>query len=290
MGSYTYAQLDSKESVASIQEKMKGFILKFYEGWGTDEVILRDNTIEWQPITDIHLKSNLRQELSENSNILYLYIFGSVALFVLLVACVNFINMNLSLAFRRIKETGVRKVLGAAKPQLVKQYFSESLLQTTIASVFAIVILQVSFPLYTQLTGKSGSSLQLLDFNGVVFIVLLVIFISVVSGLYPALNMSAFTPARALKEEKDPTSSSSKVKRLLMTFQYIVAVFMIASTLLVYRQMHYFRAKDLGFDKEKVLAVKLHGTLGQEFVKNPETCRRARRATGPGRTCATEIR
>ncbi len=99
MAVYTYAQVDTEEAFNSVQQKMSGFIRKFYEGFGTDEE-LQSNSLAWQPLTDIHLKSNLRQELSENSNILYLYIFGSVAFFVLLVACVNFINMNLSLAFR----------------------------------------------------------------------------------------------------------------------------------------------------------------------------------------------
>jgi putative ABC transport system permease protein len=269
MGPYTYVYVQPGQ-LENIKSRMPDFQAKFYEGWGTAEELKKEVMLELQPLKDIHLHSHLEQEMSENSNAGYLYIFAAVALFILLIAAVNFINLQISLAFRRMKETGLRKVMGAARSQLVKQYLAETLVTSVVALLLAITLFILAIPSYNSLAGRAIQVYDLLTLDNITIMVALILGVSLLAGAYPAFFMSAFKPTDALKSQRGPGSSTPAVRKALVAFQFAVSAFMIASTIIIIRQMDYFRNQDLGFNKDHIVAVKLYGDLAIKTVETPD--------------------
>jgi len=223
-----------------------------------------------QPIKDIHLRSNLEKEISANSNINNIYIFSIVALFILLIACINFINLATALAFKRMREVGVRKLLGAERAQLIFQFLGESFIVTIISTLVAIVLIYLALPAFNNITGREVAFVQV--FNPFFLLVLLAVIVGVglLSGLYPAFFVSGFKPVKSLKGQKDPNSNAAMVRKGLVVFQFVVSVFMIFSTIIILQQMNFFKTKDLGFDANNVVSVNLYGNLKNRFVQNTE--------------------
>ncbi|MEJ1238337.1 FtsX-like permease family protein [Chryseolinea sp. T2] len=272
MAPFTYLLIEPGK-LAQVESKIPQFQVKFYEGWDTSENLGKKAMLELQPIRDIHLHSHLEQETSENSNVSYLYIFAAVALFILFMATVNFINLNLSLTFNRMKETGLRKVMGALRPQLVKQYLSETFLMSSFALVLALCLFFAVLPNYNALAGRKVHITDVLTPGNIAIMAALIIFVSALSGAYPALFMSRFKPVDALRSQKGPGSSTPAIRRGLVVFQFAVSAFMIASTLIIIRQMHYFQDQDLGFNKDKVISVGLYGDFAKTNAKSPDYVR-----------------
>jgi putative ABC transport system permease protein len=268
MAPFTYFNIEP-EQVAKVESKMPEFQVKFYEGWDTAENLRKTKMLELQPMKDIHLHSHLEQEMGENSNVSYLYIFAAVALFILFIASMNFINLNISLAFNRMKETGLRKVMGAARSQLVKQYLAETLVISAVALVLALCLFFAVLPNYNLLAGRDVQMVDVLTMENIGIMATLFIGVSLLSGAYPALFMSRFKPTEALKSQKGPGSSVPAIRRALVVFQFAVSAFMIASTVIIIRQMDYIQNQDLGFNKDKVIAVNLYGDLGKKTADNP---------------------
>ncbi len=195
---------------------------------------------------------------------------GAIAVFLLVIAAVNFVNISTSQAFKRMKEVGVRKVMGANRPQLIRQFLGESFLQTVVSAVLALVLFQLVLPLYNNLAGRELEfGLLILPQNLAVFLSIIVI-LSLASGLYPALFMAGFRPATSLRSLRSPGSGASNVRRGLVVFQFVVSIFMIFSTITIFRQVSYFQNRDLGFNKGNLLAVKLYGTMRQNAVQDTQ--------------------
>ena len=269
-GMYTYILLNENSTIKQVKDKLTEFAVDFYSDFGTKEEILANNKLHLQSIKDIHLYSNLEQEMGPNSDIAYVYIFSTIALFVLMIAIVNYVNISTAQALKRMKEVGVRKLLGARKPQLIKQFLGESFLLTIAAAVVAVELYNISIPFYNNLSGKSLNFIQILTPVNIAFMLLIIVLVGTLSGLYPAFFISNFKPIESLKGIKNPKSSAAKIRKGLVIFQFVVSVFLIFSTIIIYRQMVYFRTKDLGFDKNKVIAIKLSGDLREGAVKNPK--------------------
>ncbi|HZY83150.1 MAG TPA: FtsX-like permease family protein [Cyclobacteriaceae bacterium] len=269
MGSYTYV-LVAPGQVENIRSRMGDFQMKFYEGWDTPEKLKAATGLLLQPLADIHLQSHLEQEMSENSNVTYLYIFAAVALFILFIASVNFVNLNISLAFSRMKETGLRKVMGAMRPQLVKQYLAETFVLSTIALLVALALFFAAIPSYNSLAGRDVQMSDALTLENIGIMVAMVVGVSLLSGGYPALFMSRFKPTDALKSQKGPGSATPAIRKALVVFQFAVSAFMIASTIIIVRQMSFFQDQDLGFNKDGVVSVSLYGELAKNMVRNPD--------------------
>lgn len=269
MGSYTYVVLPPGQ-IESVRNKLPDFQVKFYETWDTPENLRKQPLLALTPIKDIHLHSHLEQEMSENSNAGYLYIFAAVALFILLIAAVNFINLNVSLAFRRMKETGLRKVMGAVRSQLIKQYLAETLVTSFIALLLALGLFFLVIPNYNSLAGRDVNFIDVFTPMNVAILAALIIGVSLIAGAYPAFFMSKFKPTDALKSQRGPGSSTPFVRKSLVVFQFAVSAFMIASTLVIVRQMGFFQNQDLGFNKDQVIAVKLYGELFKKISQNPD--------------------
>jgi putative ABC transport system permease protein len=269
MGSFTYLVI-APGQIENVRSKLPDFQVKFYETWDTPERLRQKKMLALTPIKDIHLHSHLEQEMSENSNASYLYIFAAVALFILLIAAVNFINLNISLAFRRMKETGLRKVMGAVRSQLVKQYLAETLVTSVVALLLALGLFFLVIPNYNALAGRDVTFMDVFTPANVAILLSLIVGVSLLAGAYPAFFMSRFKPTDALKTQKGPGSSTPFIRKSLVVFQFAVSAFMIASTIVIVRQMSFFQTQDLGFNKEQVVAVKLYGELSEKMAQTPD--------------------
>lgn len=206
-------------------------------------------------LTDIHLKSNRTGELAPNSTIQYVYIFSAIALFIILIACVNFMNLSTARSANRAREVGVRKVLGSARKHLISQFLTESVLLTFVATVVALIAAAVLLPAFNQLSGKelaiTKQSLAWL-IPALLFIVL---FVGALAGSYPAFYLSAFQPIQVLKGKLAVGFKGSKLRSFLVVFQFSISIFLIIGTLVIYNQLHYIQNRDLGYNRSQVLIV-----------------------------------
>ncbi|WP_440135122.1 ABC transporter permease [Chitinophaga sancti] len=263
---YTYLVLNSRASLASINDKLPNFMVRYYTAGGeTAGEVLAGRKLSLIPVTDIHLHSNMEKELSPNSSITYVYVFSIAALFILLIAAVNFINISTAQAFNRMKEIGLRKVIGASRPQLMRQFLGESFIITLIAAVLALLMFVLVLPVYNNLSGKQLRIDQLLSFTNLGILILLVVVIGLLASAYPAWFVSSFKPVPALKGKRDVASPVYTVRKGLIIFQFAISVFMIFSALVMYRQLQLFHHKHLGFDKEQQIAVTMYGNMWEHF-------------------------
>ena len=208
------------------------------------------------PITDIHLRSNRQYELGTNNSIHYIYIFSAIALFVLLIACINFMNLSTARSANRAREVGIRKVLGSSRKMLIAQFLSESILITSIAAVIAALTAWTLLPLFNQLSGKELSLSMQTVASLIPILLAIIIVVGVLAGSYPAFYLSAFQPIRVLKGKISAGFKNSYLRNFLVVFQFSISIFLIIGTLVIYNQLHYIKKKDLGFNRNRVLVVK----------------------------------
>jgi len=223
------------------------------------------NKLEYSltPLLDIHLKSDRFPELGTNSDIHYVYIFGAVALFVLLIACINFMNLSTARSANRAKEVGIRKVLGTERKTLILQFLVESTITVVIALLLAIGIATLVLPLFNNLAAKSLSIKDLLGVNILPFLIALPFIVGLLAGAYPALFLSRFRPITVLKGNASTGFRKSSFRSLLVVFQFTTSIVLILGTFIVYRQLNYIQTKNLGFNKGQVLIVNGTGALGK---------------------------
>lgn len=229
-----------------------------------------------QPLTSIYLHSNLKGEFSPGGNRAYLYILGTAALFILVLAGINFTNLNTARAMTRAREVGMRKVLGAVKGQLVDQFFGEALLTSLIALIVALGLITVIMPAFNQLAGKAIQLNEVLRLPFIGGSFLVVLLISFFAGSYPALFLSGLKPVSTLKSSGGFRASSTLIRKGLVVFQFMVSTFFLTGMIVVLLQLHYIQDKDLGFDREQVIVLdgdrfplmqkELQGVAGVEYV------------------------
>jgi len=207
-------------------------------------------------LTDIHLNSNRSGELSPNSTIQYVYVFSAIALFILLIACVNFTNLSTARSANRAREVGVRKVLGSAKKHLIGQFLTESVLLTLVATIIAFFAAAALLPAFNQLSGKDlvvdRTSLTWL----IPALIFITVFVGILAGSYPAFYLSAFRPIDVLKGKLTAGFKGSGLRSFLVILQFSISIFLIIGTLVIYNQLHYIQSKDLGYNRNQVLIIK----------------------------------
>jgi len=224
------------------------------------------------PITRLHLHSTMWRI---GTDIQYIRIFTLVAFFVLIIACINFMNLSTAKSFKRAKEVGIRKVLGAQRIQLIKQFYSESLVMTLLALLVAIGLVLVLLPSFNAITSKHLSSM-LFNSGNISILILIVIITSILAGSYPALKLSSFRPAQVIEESRGTSKKSSWFRNILVVFQFSIAIGLTICTLIVFNQLKYIRNKDLGFDTKNIVYISLQGIEKQyeemksELLKNPK--------------------
>lgn len=221
-----------------------------------------------QALTDIHLHSHLQNELQANGHITYVYTFMAIAFFILLIACINFMNLATSSSTTRAKEIGVRKTLGAQRSQLVQQFLGESLILVVISFVLAIFIVELSVPYFGEMLGKNLTSHYLDHWSTPTILISLIIGVSLLSGLYPAFFLSSFRPTSVLKGLNLKLDFGNlMIRKGLVVFQFFISCALIVATLIMYNQIQYMQNKDLGFEKDQIITVLLRDTENQISYK-----------------------
>ncbi len=241
-------------------------------------------------IQDIHLYSTFQGEPEPLGNIKYIYIFGAIGIFLILIASINYMNLSTARSMKRSLEVGIRKVMGAKREMLIRQFMTESILLTVVALIISLLLLTVLVPfLNSQLQTR-------LDLNNLAepavlgSIALMVLFTGVLSGSYPAFYLSAFQPVAVLKG-KGGRSGNKTFRSILVGIQFAISIFMLIGTLVIYQQMQYLQEKDLGFNKERVMRVVLNSresrkkwpVLKERLLQNPNVTGAASASTTPGR-------
>lgn len=272
-GILTYVVLRPGYSIGQLEAKIPELIKKYVStemqqilGMSLTEFAKKGNSFsfQFQPITDIHLHSNIEAEIEPNSDIKYVYIFSIIAVFILLVACINFMNLSTAGSAGRAKEVGVRKVLGSLQQQLIGQFLSESVLVTFMALVVAVLIVVVALPSFNQLAGKQFTLSAIANGWMIPGMLLTCLLIGLLAGSYPAFFLSAFKPMSVLKGTLQTGARSGWLRNMLVTIQFMVSIVMITGTLVVYQQLHFIQNKKVGFDKDQVLILHDTYTLGNK--------------------------
>ena len=214
---------------------------------------ITDYRLELQPITSIHLHSNLQVEMSPNSSINRVYIFMIIAALVLIIAVINYINLSTARSSTRVREVGLRKVIGSGRRHLIGMFIAEALVITCIAAIGAFFLITVLLPLFNTIADKSLTVWRFGIYTSLSIIVAFVLLTGFMSGLYPALLLSRFKTIPALKGQMGSMNSSILFRRSLVVFQFTITVIMITGSVIIYRQLQYTTQKDLGFNKGQVL-------------------------------------
>ncbi len=215
-------------------------------------------------LTDIHLRSHHSAELETNGNIQIVYIFSGVAIFILLIACANFMNLATARSANRAREVGVRKALGSLKSTLVRQFLTESFLITGIALVLAMVLARFAVPWFNTLSGKTIDGNVLFQPYVLAAVVLLLIVVGFVAGSYPSFVLASFNPVEVLKGKLATGFRKSSLRNGLVVFQFVISIMLIVGTIVIYKQLDFIQKADVGYSRSQVLTIKQTGILGTE--------------------------
>jgi len=271
----TYVLLRADADPKELEKKFAPYLDKFM-GPQAAAVLGGDFTMEkfraggniWQytlmPLTDIHLHSDLTAELGPNGDITYIYLFSAIALFILGIACINFMNLSTARSANRAKEVGVRKVMGSLRSHLVRQFLLESILLSMASFVFAVALAWLALPVFNSLSQKD---LELPLTNPAFYLVLgcASLFVGVLAGIYPSFFLSAFKPVNVLKGNVALGMRSGWIRSSLVVFQFVISIFLVIATITVNRQLNYIQNKKIGFQKDQVLVVNDAYALGNNI-------------------------
>ena len=256
----TYLLLPEGYDINRLKSQLDTFIDRHY-GKGMSE----RTKLELQRLTDIHLYSHLDSEIEANSDIMYVYVFSIIAFFVLLIACFNFINLATARSAGRAKEVGLRKVVGAQRAQLIRQFLSESIITAVISLLIALVIVFLVLPKFNQFVGRD-LSLNIMENISLFFsLFLITIFVGFISGIYPAVFLSAFKAVRVLKGNLDRGKKGLSFRTVLVVFQFATSIILIICVGVVSGQLNYMRTRNLGFDEEHVVVLPSSPAIGERL-------------------------
>ena len=276
---YTYLLFPQHYNVDGIQAHLPDFLDKYVnlDGGVPGNVKTHLATkLDLQKLTDIHLTSHLDDEIEENGDSTRVYIFSAIALFILLIACINYMNLSTARSALRAKEIGIRKVVGAQRKEIIAQFLSESVLITYVSLLIAIGLTVLLLPAINNLSGLKLSFGSLLTWRVLLPVLLMPCVVGLISGIYPALFMSSFIPAKVLKGLFKVQTSTFSFRKVLVVLQFSVSIILIVATVVVFKQLHYIQDKDIGLDKDHVLTMQYDGAPDKPFyafkadlLKNP---------------------
>ena len=251
---YTYLLLAKGASYEKLESKLPGFAAKTIQKMmGVPEY-----RMELQPLTSIHLKSDLQVEVGANNSMSRIYIFIAVAALILIIAIINYMNLATARSSTRIREVGVRKVVGSGRMQLIGMFITEAMVLILTASFVAFFLVTVLLPYFNVLAEKNLDIWHFGVYTTLLILIAFVLFIGIFSGSYPALFLSRFKTIPALKGQMGNLSNNILFRKSLVVFQFVVTVAMIAGSIVIYRQLEYSYNKDLGFNKDQVLTFHIH--------------------------------
>jgi putative ABC transport system permease protein len=261
----TYLKIREDADPEALNQKLMSLIKKnvepelskvFGEGATLDAMLADGGKMEYevQPLLDIHLKSDLMGEFEPNFNITYIYLFVAIALFILFIACINFMNLSTARSSNRAKEVGIRKVMGSYRSHLIRQFLMESILLSVISFLIAIPIVAVLLPIFNDLAGRE----LVVPFSQFTFYGILIIGAigtGLLAGIYPAFFLSGFKPISILKGKVSMGMRSGMVRSSLVVFQFSISIILIIATIVVFNQLDYIQNKKIGFNKEQIITV-----------------------------------
>lgn len=256
---FTYVLLKPGVSVENVQAKLPAFVEKHVgkEHW---------YTLHLQPLTDIRLYSNLRAELEPNGDIAYVYIFSAIAVFILLIACINFMNLATAQSAQRTKEVGMRKVVGAVRAELIKQFLIESICLSLLALIIACILIEASLPLLNSIVNKQIEIDYANNLSFVAMMLGLALVTGVGAGCYPAFFLSASRPIESLMSKTSGGGKAAIILRQgLVIFQFAISVILVVCTTVVYYQMQFVRNKNLGFDRDVIIVAPLNDQIRNSY-------------------------
>ncbi|MDX1642512.1 MAG: FtsX-like permease family protein, partial [Balneolaceae bacterium] len=270
--SYTYLELVDGATMEQVEAKIPRVVERYASGQierelglSYEEYTAAGNGYNYflQPIGDIHLHSNLESEIKPNGNITYVYILSSIALFILIIAGINFVNLATARSADRAREVGIRKVMGSQRSQLIRQFLSESAFISLVSLVIAVGIIQIVLPLFNNLAGKQLST-ALFTTGWTPFVLIgFALLVGLLAGLYPAFYISSLQPVNVLKGKLQSTSKGLWLRNGLVVFQFAISIILISGTLVVFNQMEFIQNTRLGFDKENILVIDRAGNVEQ---------------------------
>jgi putative ABC transport system permease protein len=262
---FTYLQLNKNADPEKLEAKFPQLVaehvvpeIQHDMGVSLEEAQKSVNTFVFslQRLTDIHLYSHTQYELEPNGDIKYVYIFSALAIFILLLACVNFTNLSTARATKRAREVGVRKVMGSAKKQLIFQFLTESIILTFIGMLCAFVLVDLLLPNFNELIGANINLGFFADYRTIIIMFLLCIIVGTLAGIYPAFFLSAFNTIKVLKGSViSQNTHKISLRSGLIIFQFFVSTALVIATIIVYQQLNYMQNKKLGYDKEQTLFI-----------------------------------
>jgi putative ABC transport system permease protein len=270
---FTYVVLPEGYNPAKLEDKLPDFVVRnmtnyFQREYGlSPQKYLEDGKnvfrLWLQPLGDIHLNSTVIDQTANRGNYSSIYIFSLVAFFILFIACINFINLSTARSSTRIKEVGIRKVMGAHRSMLIRQYLGEAVLVSFISSILALLLVELVLPLYSQLIGRS------LNFSGqpVFFLILLILasLIGLMAGFYPAFFLSSFQPLAVLKSRFRTGTRRSGLRTVLVVFQFAITIIIFLSMFIIFKQSRFLQDARLGFNQDQVLVIHRAYALGDRL-------------------------
>jgi putative ABC transport system permease protein len=262
-----------EDKIPALLEKYVGPEIQRYMGISIKDFVSQGNKYRFflQNLTDAHLDPSIQQEFKEASDPKYLVIFGSVAILIVLIAAINFMNLSTAQASRRAKEVGIKKISGSTRGMLIGQFLSESFVLSLIALLLSLIIIKVTLPYFNNLLGSSLTLSLFRNWYTIPGLILFIILVSCLSGSYPALFLSSFNPYEVLKGSVKNSQNNGHLRRGLVVFQFAVSILLIIGTLVMYRQINFMVNKDVGFNKEQLIVINRAGALGTKIKSFKET-------------------
>jgi putative ABC transport system permease protein len=270
----TYVLLKPNSSFVTVDAKIPDLLVKYVGpevqqlmGISLSDLAAQGNKYRFylQNLTDIHLDPSVQQLFKEPSDPKYLIIFGSIAILIVLIAAINFMNLSTAQASRRAKEVGIKKIGGSSRWMLISQFLSESFVLSFIALIFALIFIKVTLPYFNNLLGTSLGLSLFAEWYTIPVLILFTLFVGFLAGSYPALFLSSFSPYEVLKGNVKNSMQNGRLRRILVVFQFTISILLIVGTMVMYRQIKYMLNKDMGFKKEQLIVINRAGALGTKI-------------------------
>lgn len=268
---HTYIMLNDGASLSAVESKFTDLVEKYV---GPEIERFMGGTIEQMkqqggdfgyyttPLTDIHLKSKSRDDLQPGGNITYVYVFGAIGLFIIVIACINFMNLSTARSAGRAKEVGLRKTLGSLRSQMIGQFMSESLVYSLIAVLLAVGLCYLLLPQFNLLAGKQLGMEALVSPVFLISLFVLIVLVGVIAGSYPAFYMTSFNAVEVLKGKVRAGMKSKGIRSGLVVLQFMISIVLIISTAMVYQQISFMQDRNMGIDKHNVMIIHSATRLG----------------------------
>ena len=270
----TYLLLKPNSSYKTVDAKFNDLIVKYigpelqkFLGMTVEEFIKKGNKYRFflQNLKDIHLDNSIQQNFKPAGDPKYLVIFGTIAILIVVIAAINFMNLSTAQASRRAREVGIKKLSGSTRGMLISQFLSESFILSFISLVLALVIIKLSLPYFNNLLGTSLELNLLSNWYSIPVLLLFTLVVGLLSGSYPAFFLSSFNPYEVLKGSVRNSVKNGKLRKVLVVFQFAVSILLIVGTIVMYRQIRFMLNKDVGFNKEQLVVIERAGAVRQSL-------------------------